>query len=342
MVSSAKQEAMFYEPLEKSMVKCHLCHQLCTIPDGKRGICGVRVNEAGKLYTLVYGKAAATGIDPVEKKPLFHFQPGSSTYSISTVGCNFRCRNCQNYEISQMPKDYGPIVGNALSPEEVVSAAKRYGCQSIAYTYTEPTIFFEYAYETARLASREGIKNIFVTNGYITEDALRTIQPYLDAANIDLKSLSDEFYRENCGARLQPVLDNIKLHKELGVWVEITTLIIPTLNDSEGELRNVARFIKTVGEEIPWHVSQFYPMYKLLHLPRTPISTLRMAGKIGVEEGLRYVYMGNVPGEGGENTYCYKCSERLIHRFGYEILENKIEDSKCPKCGAHINGVELA
>jgi len=341
MVSPGKQEAMFYKQLEKSMVKCNLCNQLCTIPEGKRGLCGVRTNEAGKLYTLVYGKAAATGLDPVEKKPLFHFYPGSATYSISTVGCNFRCKNCQNHEISQTPKNYGPIFGEDLPPEEVVSAAKRYDCRSIAYTYTEPTIFFEYAYETARLASKEGIKNIFVTNGYITEEALRTIAPYLDAANIDLKSHSDGFYRENCGAKLEPVLDNIRLHKELGIWIEITTLVIPTLNDSERELREVARFIKSVGPEIPWHISQFHSMYQLLHLPRTPVSTLKMAHDIGVEEGLRYVYMGNVPAEGGENTYCHSCNERLIRRFGYEILENKLKDSKCPRCGAEINGVGL-
>ena len=341
MVGLGRKEAMFYDVLEKSTVKCHLCYQNCTIPEGKRGICGVRVNEGGKLYTLVYGKAAATGLDPVEKKPLFHFHPGTSTYSISTVGCNFRCRNCQNHEISQMPKNYGPIVGEDLPPEEVVKAAKRYECKSIAYTYTEPAIFFEYAYETARLASKEGIKNIFVTNGYISEEALRTIRPYLDAVNIDLKSFSDEFYRESCGARLQPVLDNIKLHKELGIWMELTTLIIPTLNDSEEELRKIARFIKNVGEEIPWHVSQFHPMYQLLQLPRTPVSTLEMARKVGIEEGLRYVYEGNVPGAEGENTYCYKCKQRLIRRFGYEILENKVKDSKCSRCGADIDGVGL-
>jgi pyruvate formate lyase activating enzyme len=342
VVGLSRKEAMFYDVLEKSTVKCRLCYQLCTIPEDRRGLCGVRVNEGGRLYTLVYGKASATGLDPVEKKPLFHFHPGTSTYSISTVGCNFRCRNCQNHEISQIPKNYGPIVGEDLPPEEVVKAAKRYECKSIAYTYTEPAIFFEYAYETARLASEEGIKNIFVTNGYISEEALRTIRPYLDAANIDLKSFSDEFYRESCGARLQPVLDNIKLHKELGIWIEITTLIIPTLNDSEEELRKIARFIKDVGEEIPWHVSQFYPMYQLQHLPRTPISTLEMARKVGIEEGLRYVYEGNVPGVEGENTYCYKCKKRLIRRFGYEILENNIKDSKCPTCGADVDGDGLA
>ncbi|MEM3501313.1 MAG: AmmeMemoRadiSam system radical SAM enzyme [Candidatus Bathyarchaeia archaeon] len=341
MIDPNRREAMFYTPIEGSKVKCELCNHYCTILDGKTGICGVRINEAGRLYSMVYGKAAATGIDPVEKKPLYHFHPGSSTYSISTVGCNFKCRNCQNYEISQMPRDHNRIFGEDLPPEEVVDAAKRYRCESISYTYTEPTIFYEYAYETARIASREGLKNIFVTNGYISEDALKTIKPYLHAANIDLKSFSDSFYRENCGARLQPVLDNIRLHRELGIWVEVTTLIIPTMNDSEDELRSIAGFIKSVGEEIPWHVSQFYPMYRLLDLPRTPISTLKKARRIGLEAGLRYVYVGNVPGDEGENTYCYNCGERLIRRFGYEILENKIADSKCPKCGVAIDGVEI-
>ncbi|MBS7626386.1 AmmeMemoRadiSam system radical SAM enzyme [Candidatus Bathyarchaeota archaeon] len=341
MVDTDRREAMFYTPIDESKVRCELCNHYCTILDGKTGICGVRINEGGRLYSMVYGKVAATGIDPVEKKPLYHFHPGTSTYSISTVGCNFRCRNCQNYEISQMPRDQNRIFGEGLPPEEVVEAAKRYRCESISYTYTEPTIFYEYAYDTARIASREGLKNIFVTNGYISADALKTIKPYLHAANIDLKSFSDSFYRENCGARLQPVLDNIRLHRELGIWVEVTTLIIPTMNDSEDELRSIAGFIKSVGEEIPWHVSQFYPMYRLLDLPRTPVSTLKMARRIGLEAGLRYVYVGNVPGDEGENTYCYNCGERLIRRFGYEILENKIGDSRCPKCGAEIDGVEI-
>jgi pyruvate formate lyase activating enzyme len=238
-----------------------------------------------------------------------------------------------------MPKARNVILGQDVPPEETVMAAKQNSCESIAYTYTEPTIFFEYAYDTAKLASKEGIKNIFVTNGYITEEALIEIKPYLDAANIDLKSFSDGFYRKNCGARLKPVLDSIRLHKSLGIWIEITTLIIPTLNDSEDELRKIAEFIKEVGEEIPWHISQFYPTYRLLELPRTPITTLRRAREIGLEAGLRYVYEGNVPGEAGENTYCYKCGKRLIRRYGYQILENKIKNSVCPYCGAKIDGV---
>jgi len=335
------KEAMFYEKLEDKMVKCNLCSHRCSrIADSKRGICGVRENKDGKLYSLVYGKAVARSVDPIEKKPLFHFLPGSRSYSIATVGCNFRCRNCQNFDISQLPKERNIIVGQDVSPEEIVSAAKRNNCKSIAYTYSEPTIFFEYAYDTAKLAKKEGIKNVFVTNGYITEEALKEISLYLDAANIDLKSFSDDFYRKNCGARLKPVLDSIRLYKSLGIWTEITTLIIPSLNDSEEELHKIAEFIKNeVGEETPWHITQFYPTYKLIDLPRTPVTILRKAREIGLEAGLRYVYEGNVPGENGENTYCHNCGKLLIRRFGYSIIENKIKNSACTYCGAEIDGV---
>jgi len=215
---------------------------------------------------------------------------------------------------------------------------RRYGCQSIAYTYTEPTIFFEFAYDTAKLANKQGIKNVFVTNGYITEEALKEISPYLDAAHVDLKSFDDGFYRRVCGARLQPVLDSIRLHKDLGIWIEIITLLIPSLNDDESSLRKIADFVVDVDEGIPWHVSRFYPTYKLLDQPATPIDTLRRAREIGKEAGLRYVYQGNVPGE-GEDTHCYNCGEPLIKRFGYQILENRIKDSRCPQCGAGIDGV---
>jgi len=335
------REAMFYEKLEDKLVKCNLCSHRCSrIADSKRGICGVRENRDGKLFSLVYGRVAARSVDPIEKKPLFHFLPGSRSYSIATVGCNFRCDNCQNYDISQLPKERNIIVGQDVSPEEIVSAAKRNNCESIAYTYSEPTIFFEYAYDIAKHAKKEGIKNVFVTNGYITPEALQEISPYLDAANIDLKSFSDDFYRKNCGARLEPVLDSIRLYKSLGIWTEITTLIIPTLNDSEEELRKIAEFIKNeVGEETPWHITQFHPTYKLIDLPRTPVTLLRKAREIGLEAGLRYVYEGNVPGENGENTYCHNCGKLLIRRFGYQILENKIKNSACTYCGAKIDGV---
>jgi len=298
----------------------------------------VRENINGALYSLVYGKLIASAVDPIEKKPLFHFLPGSQAYSIATVGCNFRCLNCQNYDVSQMPKPQKPIFGEDATPEEIVEAAKRYKCESIAYTYTEPTIFFEYAYDIARLARKEGIKNVFVSNGYITEEALRVIAPYLDASNIDLKGFSDEFYRKLCGAHLNPVLDAIRLHKELGIWIEITTLVIPSLNDSEENFRKIADFIKDLDDGIPWHVTRFYPAYRLFDLPPTPVDTLDKARKIGLEVGLKYVYQGNIPEE-GENTYCPSCGKLLIKRHDYEVMQNIIKDSKCPYCGTKIDGV---
>jgi pyruvate formate lyase activating enzyme len=331
------KEALFYQSLANEIVQCNLCSHRCPrIVDSKKGICGVRENRNGKLYSLVYGKIVAHNVDPIEKKPLYHFLPGSSAYSIGTMGCNFRCGNCQNYTISQTPKEGGKVIGQEMPPEEIVAEAKRFNCQSIAYTYSEPTIFFEYAYDVAILARKEGIKNVFVTNGYITEEALRVIAPYLDAVNVDLKSFSEDFYRQNCGAHLKPVLDSIKLYKELGIWTEITTLIIPTLNDSDKELGKIASFIKERGEGTPWHVSQFYPLWKLTELPPTPVAALQKTTEIG-EVGLRYVYQGNVPGR-GENTYCHECNRLLIERYGYEIIHDRIEDSKCPYCGTKIDG----
>ncbi len=330
---------MFFEKLSNGKVRCYLCRHHCVIDDGKKGICRVRENRSGTLYSLVYKKLISENIDPIEKKPFFHFFPGSTAFSVSTAGCNFSCLNCQNYEISQLPKDHDQIVGRDVEPEKIVEDALGYHCKSIAYTYTEPTIFFEYAYEIAKIASQKAIKNVFVTNGYITREALTTIKPYLHAANIDLKSFSSETYKRLCGARLEHVLDCIRSYKEMGIWIEITTLIIPEINDSEPELRQLAGFIKSVGPEIPWHVSRFYPRYRLIEKPPTPLDTLRMARDIGLEVGLRYVYEGNVPGEGGENTYCYKCKKVLIKRYGYQIIENNIIDLKCPACNATIDGV---
>ena len=330
------KEAMWYEKLGEKKVKCHLCAHWCTIRDSRRGFCGVRENRDGVLYSLVYAKSIAENVDPIEKKPLFHFYPGSRSFSIATVGCNFRCMQCQNFDISQMPSDQKIVLGKSLSPEQVVTMAREAGCKSISYTYTEPTIFAEYAFDTARLAFREGIKNVFVTNGFITEEALRTIAPYLDAANVDLKALTEEFYRKICHARLKPVLDSLRLYKELGIWVEVTTLVIPNLNDSDDELRRIAGFVKSLGEETPWHVSQFYPTYHLLNQPRTPVDTLRKARRIGVEAGLRYVYEGNVPE--GEDTVCYHCGNRIIARYGFTVASYDIKDSKCIHCGTQIDG----
>jgi pyruvate formate lyase activating enzyme len=331
------KEAMFYEKRDPPAVQCHLCFHDCTIQDGRRGICGVRENRGGTLYSLVYGRAISKAVDPIEKKPLFHFMPGTKIFSVATIGCNFKCLHCQNYDISQAGG--GEIFGEDLPPERIVNLAKQTQCDSIAYTYTEPTIYFEYALETAKLASLEGIKNVFVTNGYISPDALRAIEPYLDAANIDLKSLSDDFYKKICGARVRPVLDSIRLYRELEIWIEITTLVIPTYNDSEEELREIARFILELGPEVPWHISQYYPTYKLNDQPRTPVETLLKARKIGLDMGLRYVYVGNVPAGEGENTYCYRCGNLLIGRMGFYLTEYHVKNGKCASCEARTDGV---
>lgn len=336
------KEAMFYEAMSDNTVRCNLCNHRCKIRDGKSGICGVRENRGGKLMSLVYGKVVAEHIDPIEKKPLFHFLPGSKAFSIGTVGCNFRCKFCQNFDISQYPREHGgEIIGRDRTPAQIVASARESGCETIAYTYTEPTIFYEFALDTAVLAREAGIKNVFVSNGYMSPEAARHIAPYIDAANIDIKAFTDSFYKTMCGARLEPVLETIRLLKALGVWVETTTLIIPGLNDGDDELRNIARFIKGVGAEIPWHVTQFYPTYELLDKPRTPVSTLRRASNIGKEEGLHYVYEGNVPGEGGENTYCHSCGALLIERYGLELIRNRLQNGTCPECGSRIKGVGM-
>lgn len=334
------KEAMFYTKLDGNRVRCGLCRFGCLIGSGQRGHCRVRENRDGVLYSLVYGNLVAEHVDPIEKKPLFHLLPGSRSYSVATVGCNFRCLHCQNYTIAQPDERSIERAGAFVAPQTVVERAIATGCASIAYTYTEPTIFFEYAYDTAKLAKEAGLKNIFVTNGYITGEALSAIAPYLDAANIDLKGFSESFYRDVVGASLGEVLDCIRDYKRHGIWVELTTLVIPNRNDSEEELRGIARFIaEEVGGETPWHVTQFYPTHRLTDQPRTPVETLRRAREIGLQAGLRYVYEGNVPGEGGENSYCPSCRSLLIGRYGYLVEKNLLSGGKCPGCGAAIEGV---
>jgi len=334
---------MLYEKLDDAEVRCHLCSHRCTIPQGSYGICGVRQNIDGTLFSLVYDKIIAANTDPIEKKPLFHFYPGSRAYSIATAGCNFTCLHCQNADISQLTRERkGYIVGDTVSPKEIVRNAQRSGCKSIAYTYTEPTIFFELSFDTGAIAHTKGIKNVYVSNGYMTPEALKELSPYLDGINIDLKAFTDKFYKEVCGGRLEPVLNTIKLAKELGIWVEVTTLVIPTLNDSEHELKQIAEFINGVDSDIPWHISQFYPTYKLTAQPRTPVETLHMAREIGVKTGLHYVFEGNVPGRGNENTYCPQCGEMLIERWGYSIGKNIIDNGRCPYCHASVAGAGLS
>lgn len=336
MSKQSTRVAQFWKGLDGS-VSCSLCHQNCSIRPGHRGLCGVRENQDGTLMTLVYGTLVAASIDPIEKKPFYHFRPGSLAYSIATAGCNFRCLHCQNADISQLPREAGQIAGDYVPPEDVVAAAVASGCQSIAYTYTEPTIFFEYAYDVAVLAKEKGLKNVFVSNGYTGEEAAEKIIPILDANNIDLKG-DDQFYRKVCGARLEPVQHNIELFWKRGVWVEVTTLIIPGYNDSEAQLRDIAEFLAGVSRDMPWHVSAFYPTYKLTDAPRTGVEALRLGLKVGREAGLKHIYAGNIPGE-SENTICSVCGLVLIERLGYRVMRNSIIDGHCPQCGSVISGV---
>jgi len=336
-------EAMFYRRIEgdeSTTIQCFLCSHRCKIKEGHRGICRVRENREGILYSLVYGRLISENIDPIEKKPLFHLLPGSYSYSISTVGCNFHCRHCQNYDISQYPSHHdNEIIGNRRSPDEIVDNARKQGCASISYTYVEPTIFMEFALDTARLAAEQGIKNVFVSNGYTTPEATRELAPFLDGNNIDLKAFTDKFYREVCGARLQPVLDTITLMKELGVWVEVTTLIIPDWNDSDAELQDIANFIKSLDPEIPWHVTRFHPTYKMTDRPSTPLVSIKKAREIGLAAGLKHVYTGNVLDPEGESTYCPNCKEKLISRSGFGAEIVNLDNGKCRSCQTPLAGV---
>jgi pyruvate formate lyase activating enzyme len=333
------KEAKLYRKKDNQKVQCITCAHRCIIAPGKRGICGVRENREGKLYLLVYGKAVALHVDPIEKKPLFHFMPGAPAMSVATVGCNMHCFNCQNADISQMPKDQSRIQGEDMTPENLIQATVRQQCQIIAYTYTEPAVFWDYAYDTAKLANQKAIKNVFVTNGYLSKESLEEISPFLDGANVDLKAFRDATYKSICGARLKPVLDTIRRMKELEIWMEITTLLIPGLNDSEEELKEIARFIHGIDPAIPWHISRFYPTYRMTDRPPTSVESIQKARNIGIEAGLRYVYPGNIPGDEGESTFCHQCRTRLIHRRGYQIVDNRLSGGKCPECGSEIDGI---
>jgi pyruvate formate lyase activating enzyme len=333
------EEARYYTQTAGKKTQCFLCRHNCIIAEGKFGLCKVRKNQDGVLYSLVYGKLVATNVDPIEKKPLYHFLPGSKSYSIATLGCNFTCLNCQNADISQVPIPLEGSSNHFVSPQQVIEDTLLHECQSIAYTYTEPTIFFEYAFDVAKKASSKGLYNIFVTNGYISEEPLRDIAPYLDAANIDLKSSNEEFYTKICGGKLDRLLESIRLYKQLGIFLEITTLVIPDYNDSEEDLRGVARFISSLDEKIPWHLSRFHPSYKLKNHRSTPVETLQKAYRIAKEEGIQYVYLGNVPGA-QEDTLCPTCGRTLISRYGYQITSNELEtQNTCPDCKTSIPGV---
>ncbi len=336
-------EALLYDHLENNQVRCRVCNHFCRIKPGRRGICGVRENQDGKLVFLAYSKVIAASVDPIEKKPVYHLKPGSFSYSIATPGCNFKCDFCQNADIAQMPADSsGMIQGRKIAPEKIVADAVKTGCDSIAYTYTEPTIFFELALDSARLAKKEGLHNIFVTNGYMSPDALDLLSGVLDAANVDLKSFDPEFYKKYCKASLGPVKDNLKQMKKMGVLVEITTLLIPGLNDDTEQINAMAGFIADdLGPETPWHISRFHPAYRMTDRPVTQAAALEKAYEAGKQAGLRYVYIGNLPGHFSEHTRCHFCSNIVVQRHGYQIKNYLKQDGRCPECDTPVHGIYL-
>jgi len=335
------KEALLYKQLSEKKAQCRACPHYCILLPGQRGKCGVRENKDGKIYSLVYGKVVAINIDPIEKKPFFHFMPGSESMSFGTVGCNFSCPNCQNWQISQSPKIRKKIEGREILPEKIVEMAIRYHCPSISYTYTEPTVFFEFALDTMKLAKKRGLKNCWVSNGFISKETLELVAPYIDAINVDIKGGSEEFYKEYCGARVGPVLDALLFLKKKKVWLEITTLAIPGLVE-ERDFTKIANFIKReLGDNVPWHISRFFPevSWKLRHLYSTPIELVQRGCDIGMAAGLKYVYGGNVPGLASEDTYCPRCHQKMIERTGYSI-ERFDKNGKCSNCGENLDIIE--
>ncbi len=331
-------EALFYKKLPNKKVQCTLCPKHCVIDINARGDCRARKNIEGKLISLVYAKPCSVAIDPIEKKPLFHFLPATSAFSIGTAGCNLHCMWCQNWEISQSnPED---IPCRELEPETVVQNALDSGCKTIAYTYTEPTIFYEYVLDTAKIARKNKIKNVMVTSAFINQEPLKKLYKYIDGANIDFKGFTEEFYKKYCFATLKPVLEAIKTIHNMKVWVELTNLVIPTLNDDLNQIKKMGEWIKTnVGVDVPLHFSAFYPCYKLLNIPRTSPEILLKARDVALKTGLNYVYVGNVQTKQAENTYCPKCKELLIERTGFSIVKNNLKDGKCPSCKTTIAGI---
>jgi pyruvate formate lyase activating enzyme len=334
------RQAQFYKKLADNVVACELCNHYCQIKNQAVGICRARKNIDGQLYSLAYGYPAALNIDPVEKKPLFHFLPGSSAFSLGTLGCNFKCANCQNWDISQAVVETGrDLPLQFVAPEKIVEQALASGCQSIAYTYNEPTIFTEYALDIMKLAREKKLKNIWVSNGYMSPACLKAIIPHLDATNIDLKSIDEDFYKKICQAKLKPVLKNLISLKKAGVHLEITTLIIPGLSDEPAMLKKLAQFIaEKLGTNTPWHVSRFSPevSWKLKDTPATPVETVLQAHQIGKNAGLKYAYAGNVYGADKENTYCPACGQLAIKRLGYGITRYD-DNGQCAKCGTNLS-----
>jgi pyruvate formate lyase activating enzyme len=332
------REASWYKKLEEGRVECELCPQACTVADMERGMCGVRENRGGTYYTLVHSLACSIHTDPIEKKPLFHVLPGEKAFSFSTAGCNVECKFCQNWEISQFRPEQ--VRAYNLPPERLVAAARRNGASLTAATYGEPVVFWEYVRDVAIAANAAGVKPTVVSNGFIKEKALREVLPLLSAIKVDLKSFRDEFYREQVRGELEPVLKSLEVIKEVGVWLEIVVLLVPTLNDSAEEIRDLCAWVRAkLGPDVPVHFTRFHPTYRLTDLPPTPVASLERAWRIGRDAGLNFVYLGNLPGHPGENTTCPGCREILIRRVGYRILSNRLVNGSCPDCQRSIPGV---
>jgi pyruvate formate lyase activating enzyme len=332
------RRALYYKRLPKQRVRCELCPRECEVGDMERGYCGVRENRGGEYYTVVYGRACTTQIDPVEKKPLFHYLPGSLIYSFSTAGCNLECKNCQNWQISQArPEQVREL---RLPPADIVMQARERGVRLIAGTYGEPTVFYEYLEDVAREGRKHGVRTVAITAGYINPDPMRRLCRSLDAIKIDIKSFRDDFYRRNCSARLKPVLASIAAAKGTGIWLELVYLVIPTMNDADAEIKSLAQWVKAdLGPDVPLHFSRFYPTYRLTNLPPTPAETLTRCRDLSMAQGLRYVYVGNIPGHPGESTYCPKCGRTIIERQVFTIRHNNLRGGKCKFCGAVVPGV---
>lgn len=332
--------AILWRPQKNSQIQCLACSHFCLIDPGEGGLCGVRENRDGKMHSLVRNKVAALNVDPIEKKPLFHFLPGTLTLSLGTMGCNLSCSFCQNYSLSQTPRQKKAIEGEDITAEQIIRLAGEYFAASISYTYSEPTVFIELVMDTARPAREKGLKNIIVSNGFQSPDCLKEMNGHIDAANIDLKAFTEKFYQEYCGAKLKPVLKNLVKIREMGWWLEVTTLIIPGLNDSSEELNKMAEFIFTeLGPDTPWHISRFHPTFKMTNIHSTPVETLEKAWSIGRDQGLKFVYTGNVPGHEAENTFCTACGKQVVTRMGFEIKSSHVNDMFCSFCGEKIPGV---
>jgi len=339
-MTTQMKEAVLWQALDDRQVRCGLCNFKCKISEGELGRCRVRRNIEGALYSLNYHQVCSTAIDPIEKKPLFHFQPGSRSLSIATPGCNFQCNFCQNWQISQLPRSQNSLAGRSYNLDDIINAALKNHCRSISYTYTEPTVFMELCADCGRLAKKQGLANIFVSNGYLTIEALEFARDFLDGINVDLKAFSEQFYQRQCKASLEPVLQTLRhIARQTDIWLEVTTLIIPNQNDSNEELKKIAEFIAgDLGEDVPWHISRFHPDYEQKNSSPTPPETLMRAYELGRNAGLRYVFIGNLPGSGCENTLCHVCGNLLIERVGYQIGSYNIINGACPGCGTPVAG----